>query len=127
MTCSDCNHKSTSVRVIGAVPEWTTTVAEVTGMDGNRYALNQPLFPPSHFPRRDYTATIMIADIPATISGSTATAVFNEAMRLHTLNKRPFWFVNIWLNLNLQWIPKVPTRYQTVTVEQLYAISTQVR
>lgn len=100
-----------------------TEATVVTGVDGKPYALNQPLVPPGHYPRGRWDAEIVVKGIPRTIIKPTAIETFNEAMRLMQLNAEPFWFVNLWLNLNLQWIPRVPVKYQIVTVEQLEQIS----
>ena len=100
-----------------------TLVHNVVGVDSRIYSLNQPLVPAGHFPRGRCSAVLVIAGIPRLIDKPSCVEVFNEAMRLYQLNELEFWFINIWLNLNLQWIPRVAAKYRIVTVEQLEAIS----
>ena len=100
-----------------------TAFDRVTGIDDKVYLLVQPLVPAARYPRGHWAATVTVKGIPRVIDRPTGIEVFNEAMRLFQLNEEEFWFVNIWLNLNLQWIPRLPERYRIVTVEQLEAIS----
>lgn len=100
-----------------------TLVHNVVGVDGRTYSLNQPLVPAGQFPRNHCSAVLVVAGIPRLIDEPSCVQVFNEAMRLYQLNGSDFWFINIWLNLNLQWIPRVAAKYRLVTVDQLEAIS----
>lgn len=100
-----------------------TKAKAVVGANNRSYPLNQPLVPLSHYPRGQWAANVKVAGIVRQLNFPTAVQVFNEAMRLHQLNKEDFWFVNVWLNLNLQWIPRLASKYRIVTVEQLEAIS----
>lgn len=101
-----------------------TTHLTVEGVGGKIYSLAQPLVPPGHFPRGQCAATLVINTIPRRIDKPTCIEVFNEAMRLYQLNNQEFWFINLWLNLNLQWTPRVAEKFQLVTPAQLEAIST---
>jgi hypothetical protein len=127
MTCTNClqtpDIEADEAPIPGAFVERTTEVTTVIGVNGKPYSLNQPLLPVGHFPRTGCSATLTIKGIPRTISKATPLEVFNEAMRLLQLNGEEFWFINLWLNLNLQWIPRVAAKYRIVTVEQLEAIS----
>lgn len=100
-----------------------TKATTVLGVNGKPYALNQPLVPPGHFPRNHWAVTLTIAGIPKRIDKPTATEVFNEALRLAQLNKDPIWFIDLWLNCNLQWATRVPQKYQIVTPNALRDIS----
>jgi hypothetical protein len=127
MACTTCNPVPLAEpppAPAGPFVERTTTVTSVVGVNGQAYALNQPLIPPGHFPRNNCSAVVRIKGIDRTIDKPTCIEVFNEAMRIYQLNNEEFWFVNLWLNLNLQWIPRVSFKYQLVTVAQLEAIST---
>ena len=130
MPCGTCNDTSSSPvsfdAVEGLFVERTTLSTAVVGVNGKPYALNQPLVPASHFPRGKWGAFIRVAGIVRKIEAPSAIQVFNEAMRLLQLNNDPFWFVDVWLNLNLQWVPRVPLKHQLVTVQQLEAISSPV-
>lgn len=100
-----------------------TLLTTVVGVDGKPYALNQPLVPPGHFPRGMCKAYVKVKGMNRLIDKPSCVEVFNEAMDLYRINDEPFWFVNLWLNLNLQWIPRVAPKYQLVTVAQLEEIS----
>lgn len=100
-----------------------TKATTVLGVNGKPYALNQPLVPPGHFPRGHWAVTLTIAGIPKRIDKPTATEVFNEALRLAQLNKDPVWFIDLWLNCNLQWATRVSQKYQIVTPNALRDIS----
>lgn len=128
MGCFNCNPATPSmmvspqpVKATHAMRETQETV--VNGNDGKQYALNQPLVPAAHFPRTQCSAELTIKGIPRRIDKPTCIEVFNEAMRLMELNGEPYWFVNLWLNLNLQWVTRVAPKYQLITVAQLEAIS----
>lgn len=95
----------------------------VEGVNGKSYALNQPLVPSNHFPRGHWAVTLTISGIPKRIDKPTAAEVFNEALRLVQLNKDPLWFIDIWLNCNLQWVSRVPQKYQIVTLKALRELS----
>jgi len=100
-----------------------TKETSVVGANGKPYALNQALVPVEHYPRGEWGVQLVIAGIPKTISKPTASQTFNEALRIAQLNNDPVWFIDLWLNCNLQWVKKVPTRYQVVPLNNLLAIS----
>lgn len=101
----------------------STLLTKVTGVDDKVYGLDQPLVPPMYAPREQWAAVLKIKGMDILIDKPSAPEVFNDAMRLFQLNGEPFWFVNTWLNLNLQWIPRVAAKYRIVTIEQLEEIS----
>jgi hypothetical protein len=130
MACPNCN-SNPDMMIPGQVPEApvpvrATTKLTVLGVNGQPYALNQPLVPSGHFPRGLWAAEVTVKGIARRVDKPTCIEVFNEAMRLFSLNDGEFWFVNIWLNLNLQWIPRVAPKHQIVTVAALEAISQPV-
>lgn len=100
-----------------------TKQSTVVGVDGKPYALNQALVPVGHYPRGDWRASLTISGIPKVFSKPTAVQTFNDALRVAQLNKDPIWFIDIWLNLNLQWIARVPARHHIVSPTALLAIS----
>lgn len=108
---------------MGSLVVRETSSKAVTGNDGKVYPLDQPLVPAGNFPRGQWAAVIVVKGIPTVVHKNSAVETFNEAMRIFQVNEEDFWFMNIWLNLNLQWIPRVPAEYQIVTVAQLEAIS----
>lgn len=104
-----------------------TLMKTVIGNREKEYALDQPLVPPGHFPRGMCSAYVKIKGMNRLINRPSCLEVFNEAMDLFIINEEPFWFVNLWLNLNLQWIPRVAQEHQIVTVAQLEEISHPVQ
>lgn len=127
MACGTCNTNTPAPVARSADPEGIvvrgTQVTAVVGVNGTAYPLNQPLAPASHFPRGRWGAFIRVAGIFRFVDKPTAIEVFNEAMRIMQLNGEDFWFIDLWLNLNLQWVAKVPAKHRIVTVQQLEAIS----
>ncbi len=95
----------------------------VIGVNGKPYALNQPLVPVEYFPRGQWAVSLVIAGIPKTFSQPTAAQTFNDALRIAQLNNDSIWFIDLWLNCNLQWVAKVPPRHRIVSLENLIAIS----
>lgn len=100
-----------------------TKKTAVVGVNGKPYALNQALVPSEHFPRGSWAVNLTIAGVPKTISKSTAIQTFNETLRIAQLNNDPVWFIDLWLNCNLQWVARVPARHQIVSLNNLLAIS----
>lgn len=105
--------------------ERETSATAVDGVNGQRYSLLQPLVA-SHLLRDGWAALVRIKGVTTVVNKNSAVETFNEAMRLHELNGEEYWFGNIWLNLNLQWIPRIPEKDQIVTVAQLESISNPV-
>lgn len=124
MACNGCQ-TGTIVPKIDFEPHTMRFTKEtvVLGTNGKFYALNQPLVAPGYFPRNQWAVTLTIAGIPKRIDKPSATEVFNEALRLAQLNKDPVWFIDLWLNCNLQWVIRVPQKYQIVTLAALHSIS----
>jgi hypothetical protein len=101
-----------------------TDATKVIGVKGIEYPLHQKLVTHAHFPRGQWAVTLPFKGIDRIIDLPTAPHVFNEAFRMCQLNDEDRLIKNLWLNLNLQWVPRVAPKYQIVTLQQLEAIST---
>ena len=106
------------------LPIYFTSRQAVVGLNSKRYALGQPLVPRGHFPRNGWEASVTVKGMPRAIQGTTPEVIFSEAERLLKLNGEFTTNINIWLNLNIQWTPRVAAKYQIISKQDLLKIST---
>ena len=49
--------------------------------------------------------------------------VYTDVAELLTVNEIPFIDVDLWLNLNLEWVSRAVMRYQKITTEDLMKVA----
>ena len=104
---------------------YSATSSTVTGKDGKAYALNQPLNGNAVQPSGGWKADIEVHGVPRTVTGRSGVAVFREAKRLLELNGAAFRELDLWLNLNIQWVQRVSDKHQVVTLSSLLSIAAE--
>ena len=99
-------------------------VTSVEGRNGKKYPIGKSLFPPPHTPRGGWRVTLHLHGQATEITGSSASVVFIEAKNFLQLNGVDFTDINLWYNLNIQWLERAVTKYRLVLSESLLALGT---
>lgn len=94
----------------------------VTGKQGRRYPIGTCLIPPSRRPREGWSVEFYIHGQPHVIDG-VPRSIYRETQRLFELNDVPYDNLELWFNLNLQWLSSAVDKYQKVTFDQLFALA----
>jgi len=91
------------------------------GRDGITYKITASVIAMGHKPRGGWGATLRINGQSHAILGETAREVFTKAKRLVELNDLRVSDLNLWFNLNIQWLQRATEKYQMVRLEDLLA------
>lgn len=126
MSC--CNPRPALLQTSGkpdqSIKVYKAQESVVQGVDGKGYPINQPLVSEENFPRDNWQVDVKVKGIVHRINAEKPTHIFDEVVRLHALNEEAHDFASVWLNLNLQWLPRVAAKHRIVTVDALLEIST---
>lgn len=101
------------------VPDVTT----VEGKMGRRYAINTPLIPRPHSPRGGWSVTLYLHGQATVITGASASAVFIAASDFLVLNEISHTLLDLWFNLNIQWVTNAIDKYQQVPLASLLDVA----
>lgn len=91
----------------------------VTGKDGLQHRVDEPLVRRPQSPQGGWKVNLTIKEQVVTVPGTDPKSVFQEAKNLLALNEVAVSDLDLWLNLNLQWIARTPEKYQKVRVSDL--------
>jgi hypothetical protein len=86
----------------------------VTGKDGRRYPIQTNLVAPMHEPHGGWGVDLKIKSQLHHIDGKGPQDVFYQVKRLFDLNAVPHTNLDLWFNLNLQWVFTAVEKYQKV-------------
>lgn len=87
-----------------AILSFSTAAGRVSARAGGSEPLNKSLLNPAYPPRGGWWANIPVAGHVERVSGVSANDVFRKARALIDRNGAGLTDVNLWLNLNLQWL-----------------------
>jgi hypothetical protein len=117
MACDTCN-KSQSAAPAAAML-YSATAASVVGRDGVRYQINRTLVPSGRKPSGGWKVSLVVNGQHIEADGPSGEAVHAEAVRLLQLNGLVFSDLDLWLNLNIQWVGRATEKYQVVRLSDL--------
>lgn len=121
MACDTCSTPAKSAPV--AALTYTATSSTVVGKDGLRYQIRKSLVPAGRKPSGGWKVALPVNGQTITAEGASAEAVFAEATRILGENKIAVTELDLWLNLNLQWVRRAPEKYQIVRESDLLGVA----
>lgn len=117
MACDSCN-KSAPVTP-AATMSYSATASSVVGKDGVRYPITRTLVPAGRKPVGGWKVSMVVNGQLIEADGASGEAVHAEAVRLFQLNGLTFSDLDLWLNLNIQWLTRAVEKYQVVRLSDL--------
>ena len=121
MACDSCN-KSEPVTPAAAMT-YAATASSVVGKDGVRYQINKSLIPAGRKPTGGWKVSLLVNGQFVTADGGSAEAVHAEAARLLKLNGAVYSDLDLWLNLNIQWLQRLAEKFQVVRERDLMSVA----
>jgi hypothetical protein len=124
MACSLCKKvKVESPTVKSGLPfSLASGITTVAGSDGRHYAIQTCLIPPMRQPRNGWSATFYIKGQKHTLHARPRD-LFVQFKRLFDLNEVTYTDLELWFNLNLQWLEHSVERYQKVRYKDLFKLA----
>lgn len=90
---------------------------------GDNHRINRPLITRPHVPKRGWAVVFWINGQEHTLTGNDPVRIFAAAQSLFNLNSVPYTDLNLWFNLNLQWLERAIVKYQNVTYNDLIKLA----
>lgn len=103
--------------------DYTTSIATVTGIDGQYHSIQSCLIPTHHRPKRGWKLNFNINGQAAVVNGNTPKEAVYQAEQLFKINNVPFTTLNLWFNANIQWLQRSVERNQRVRLSALMGIA----
>lgn len=98
----------------------------ITDRFGKVVDLTQPVARRPHSPLGGWGVSFHVNSVKTDFSGSTPEAVYHEVVKVFDLNDVYYTSADLWFNLNIQWLQKVPTKYRRISITQLLAMALPV-
>lgn len=125
MACSTCKHvEIVEPEKSGLQYSLAYGVTTVEGLLGKVYSLKTPLIPKPHTPRGGWGVSLYVYGHANPITGSSASVVFAKCSEFLTLNGFAHTDLDLWFNLNIQWVSAAISKYQQVPLESLLSLGT---
>jgi hypothetical protein len=124
MACSTCKRVKIEAPTVSSGLPYSLVpgVTTVAGRDGRHYSIKTCLIPPMRQPRGGWFATFKIKGQNHRFVGHHR-EIFLQVKRLFDLNEVPYTDLELWFNLNLQWLERAVERYQKVRYADLFALA----
>lgn len=103
---------------------YSTNQSQVTDLNGRVHSLDQSLVHPQVRPRRGWDVVLVINGSVTRVTGQSPKAVFLAAKRALSINQAEFTDIDLWLNLNIQWLDRLPPgKPRIVDIDRLLEIA----
>jgi hypothetical protein len=120
MACPTCKKVKVQAPMESGLPFTVLGGAlRVTGKDGRRYPIQTNLVAPMREPLQGWKVDFKIKGQDHMIAAANAHQAFTETKRLFTLNDVKHTTLDLWFNLNLQWLLRSIEKYQKVRHQDL--------
>lgn len=124
MACLTCKKVKVQAPMESGLPSTVLGGSlRVTGRDGRRYPIQTSLIAPMREPHGGWGVDFKIKGQLHHIGGSNPREVFTETKRLFDLNGVKHTSLDLWFNLNLQWLFVSVEKYQKVRHRDLLALA----
>lgn len=124
MACKNCpTIEPAEAHRSGLAYRMLDTQPYVIGLRGKRYSIAQPLVFRPHKPRGGWTVEVWMHGMAHTFSAGDPFSVFTKVKAFLIINEQPAPDIEIWLNLNLQWLERAIEKYQHVTRDDLMLLA----
>lgn len=123
MACSKCK-EVIDLTIPEIALSYTTTEKRVMGRDGDYYLITRCLASPGLRPRQGWGVVITINAQNIPITGASPSTVAEKVRKLVQLNDLRISNLNLWFNLNIQWLNRIDSKHQVVKTEELIKLAT---
>lgn len=101
-----------------------SNVRQVTGKDGRTYSLTACLVPSLKSPQGGWWVKLWVKGHQLTVGGINPTDTFANAKSLFRLNEITVPDIDLWINLNIQWVERTSKKYLKVSLESILELVT---
>lgn len=122
MACSKCK-KVEDLSIPEIALQYTTSETRVLGRDGEMYLIQRNLVTAGVRPRQGWGVVIEINGQLIQIKGASAADTVDRAKKQLSLNDYRISNLNLWFNLNIQWLSRIESKHQNVKLESLLALA----
>lgn len=125
------NNRQASARTAGSVgpaidfQASEASSSKVLALGGHTLPISQPLV--KAVPSYGWRVPVKVNDLSYTITGSSAHDAFNRVQTYLIQNGVNLSPLNIWLHLNLHWLPKVTVQQRRVSIQALQAVQRETQ
>ncbi len=123
MSCSTCKQVKPIPEISGLTHTLVPGVYTVTDKRGDEFQIKRPLITRPHQPRRGWGVVFWINGQEHKLISSDPVTIFKQSKALFDLNSVPYTDLNLWFNLNLQWLERAIEKYQNVTYHDLLQLA----
>ena len=123
MPCNTCNQVKDIPDTSGLLYTLAPGVSTVVGLRDNHYSIGRSLITRPHVPRGSWRVTFWVNGQEHNITAANPGMVFSKVKELFDLNAVPYTALNLWFNLNLQWLERAIEKYQNVTYNDLIKLA----
>lgn len=102
---------------------YRATKSSITTIRGRRESMLQPLVASYGKPTGGWQVQVRVKGIPCYFTGNSGMQVFNALKKHLKANDVVVSDLDIWLNLNIQWLSKLPEKHKLVRTSELMALA----
>lgn len=123
MPCSSCKEVKIIPVESGLTHQLVPGVIAVEDKRGHSYQIARPLITRPHSPKRGWNVVFHINGQEHVITDASPVKIFQKSKALFDLNAIPYTDLNLWFNLNLQWLERAIVKYQNITYTDLIRLA----
>lgn len=123
MPCDNCNEVKVIPVTSGLTYSLAPGVTTVLGLRDTPYSISRSLIARPHVPRGSWRVVFWVNGQEHNITATDPGRVFSTVKNLFLLNTIEFTDLNLWFNLNLQWLERAIEKYQNVKYEDLIKLA----
>jgi hypothetical protein len=125
MSCSTCNKVKVPVSMGHSGLNYTVQpeASPITDRFGKVVDLSQPIAKKPHSPLGGWGVDFFINSIQTHFDGAGPDIVYQNVARTFDLNRIDYTRADLWLNLNIQWLQRVPKKYRRIALSQLMSVA----
>lgn len=91
---------------------------------GDRHDIRKPLLRSDRSPSGGWKVSVTVNEQVLRVTGRTPKNVVQAVIALFKSNQQSVNLLDLWLNLNIQWLERTPEKYRLVPLEDLVQFST---
>ncbi len=127
MSCQTCNKvKTVSMGHSGLNYRLDVEIAPIADRFGKIVDLTQPIAKRPHSPLGGWGVDFFLNSIQTRFDGASPEIVYQNVARSFDLNAIDYTRADLWLNLNIQWLQRVPQKYRRISLSQIMAFAVPI-
>lgn len=129
MSCQTCNKIKARISMghSGLNYQLEPEAAPISDRFGKIIDLSQPIAKKPHSPLGGWGADFFVNSIQTHFDGETAEIVYQNVARNFDLNHIDYTRADLWLNLNIQWLQRVPKKYRRIDLFKLMSVAIPIK